>query len=201
MIKILVSEGVINPQIMKYPSKYSIINTVQTINLSVGWNEFDDLKCGFYFCDDLIFNSSIEKIDLSEYDTSDITNMSSMFSRCTRLKELDTKKFNTLNVTDMRYMFHKCVNLVELDLSSFDTRNVTVIDSMFDNCLSLVRLDLSNFNMKNIRTFSDMFYNCERLKYIKCTKEFKKWCLKNQYEIDLPSCLCEGGDGVWDIID
>lgn len=201
MIKILVREGAINPQIMKYPSKHSIINTVQTINLSVGWNEFDDLECGFYFCDDLYFNSSIEKIDLSEYDTSEITNMSGMFSRCTRLKELDTKKFNTLNVTDMCYMFHECVNLVELDLSSFNTRNVTVIDGMFEDCISLVRLDLSNFNMSNIRTFNDMFYNCERLKYIRCTKEFKKWCLKNQYEIDLPSCLCEGGDGVWDIID
>ena len=34
--------------------------------------------------------------------------MSYMFSRCSSLKELNLSNFNTYNVTDMSYMFSKC---------------------------------------------------------------------------------------------
>ena len=50
--------------------------------------------------------------------------MSGMFSYCKNLSELNLSSFNTNNVTNMSYMFYYCENLSELNLSSFNTNNV-----------------------------------------------------------------------------
>ena len=44
-----------------------------------------------------------------------------MFYKCENLYKLDLSSFNTNNVTDMSYMFSYCENLSELNLSSFNT--------------------------------------------------------------------------------
>ena len=57
--------------------------------------------------------------------------MSYMFNGCSSLKELNLSNFNTNNVTDMRYMFKGCSSLKELNLSNFNTENVASIKNMF----------------------------------------------------------------------
>ena len=57
-----------------------------------------------------------------------------MFSRCSSLKELDLSSFNTNNVTNMNGMFSGCSLLKELDLSSFNIYNVTNMSGMFSGC-------------------------------------------------------------------
>lgn len=47
------------------------------------------------------------------------------FPSCSSLKELDLSKWDTSNVTDMISMFEGCSSLKELDISNFDTSNVT----------------------------------------------------------------------------
>ena len=59
--------------------------------------------------------------------------MRGMFFRCSSLKELNLKNFNTINVTDMSFMFHGCSSLKKLNLLSFNTNNVTNMYCMFDN--------------------------------------------------------------------
>ena len=44
--------------------------------------------------------------------------MSRMFSGCSTLKELNLNNFNTNNVTDMSYMFSKCSDELKLKLKS-----------------------------------------------------------------------------------
>ena len=51
--------------------------------------------------------------------------MAGMFNRCNVLTNLDVSNFKTTNVTDMSYMFYTCGSLTQLDLSSFNTRKVT----------------------------------------------------------------------------
>ena len=51
--------------------------------------------------------------------------MISMFERCSSLKELNLSNFNTNNVTNMESMFYECSSLKELNLSNFNTNNVT----------------------------------------------------------------------------
>ena len=50
--------------------------------------------------------------------------MSYMFCGCSSLKELNLSNFNTNNVNNMSGMFSGCSSLEELNLSNFNTNNV-----------------------------------------------------------------------------
>ena len=63
-----------------------------------------------------------------------MTDCSFMFGDCYNLTNIDLSSFNTQNVTNMSNMFYDCNNLNNLDLSSFDTKNVTDISSIFYKC-------------------------------------------------------------------
>ena len=49
---------------------------------------------------------------------------SAMFFECYKLKTLDISGFDTTNITNMSFMFRACESLKSLDLSSFNTHNV-----------------------------------------------------------------------------
>ena len=88
----------------------------------------------------------ITSIKKWKIDTSNVTDMNSMFIFCSALTSLDLSSFNTSNVTDMNYMFNRCSALTSLDVSSFDTSNVTNMSRMFSYCTALTSLDVSSFN-------------------------------------------------------
>ena len=74
----------------------------------------------------------LENIEgLNYLDTSNVTDMSYMFSFCWQLTELDLHNFDTEKVTNMASMFNGCNNLRIIDVSSFDTSNVTDMSWMF----------------------------------------------------------------------
>ena len=116
----------------------------------------------------------LESLDLSKFDTSKVTAMSYMFSCCYALKRLDLSKFDMSNVTDMSYMFSGCSALERLDLSKFDTSNVTAMSYMFSGCSALERLDLSKFDTPNVTDMSYMFFGCRKLTTI-YVKEETDW--------------------------
>lgn len=78
-----------------------------------------------------------EKINISNLDTSNVVYMDYMFSYCTA-KSLDVSNFNTSKVQSMLGMFQMC-EAEELDLMSFDTSNVTDFDDMFEDINSKVK--------------------------------------------------------------
>ena len=110
----------------------------------------------------------------SGFNTSNVTNMSSMFEGCSRLGSLNLSSFNTSNVTNMSSMFEGCANysysevyddihpsgLSSINLSSFNTSNVTNMSKMFKGCFLLSSLNLSNFNTQNVTDMSSMFEDC-----------------------------------------
>lgn len=75
-----------------------------------------------------------------------------------------TKFPDTSQIVDMSGMFSGCTNLTSLDLSSFDTSNVLHMDNMFSRCSSLTDLNLSNWNVSNVKSMNNMFYDCESLR-------------------------------------
>ena len=53
-------------------------------------------------------------MDLSCFDTTNITNMSYMFGGCSKLTNLNLSFFDTKNVNNMSYMLYDCYNLINL---------------------------------------------------------------------------------------
>ena len=107
------------------------------------------------------------------------------FSDCTGLTSLDVSNFDTSAVTSMDSMFYRCTGLTSLDLSNFNTSAVTYMTNMFYGCTGLTSLDLSNFNTSAVTSMTNMFYGCTALKNIKCKQAFKDWCVANASNIDL----------------
>ena len=101
--------------------------------------------------------SKATSIDVSSFDTSNVTNMSYMFdsSAATEIKGLEN--FDTSNVTKMSSMF-KSTKVTSLDLSGFDTSKVTNMLSMFAG-IKVTSLDLSGFDTSKVTDMHGMFYN------------------------------------------
>ena len=92
-------------------------------------------------------------------------NASNMFRRFINLKAINFgDSFDTSNVTNMSYMFSSCRSLTNLDLSCFNTSKVMNMSQMFDGCENLVYLDLSYFHASSATTTTNMFKNCDMLK-------------------------------------
>ena len=66
------------------------------------------------------------------------------FSRPSENNEKDVSNFDTSNVTDMSSMFDGCESLQKLDVSNFDTSNVTGMSAMFFSCTALKNVYVSN---------------------------------------------------------
>ena len=106
---------------------------------------------------------NILEIDLSNFDTSKVTDMAYMFAGISNLTSLDLSNFDTSKVTDMQWMFAGISNLTSLDLSNFDTSNVTDMEAMFRAMPSLTSLDLSSFDTSKVTDMQNMFAGISNL--------------------------------------
>ena len=98
--------------------------------------------------------------------------MKFMFFGCTNLTTLNVSNFDTKNVTNMKSMFYGCINLTTLELSNFDTKNVTNMGWMFLGCNSLITLNVSNFDTQKVADMSFMFCGCSNLTTIYVSDKF-----------------------------
>ena len=87
-----------------------------------------------------------------------------MFENCSGLTSLNLSSFNTANVTDMSAMFENCSGLTSLNLSSFNTANLENMNNMFSRCTALENLTIGNFDMQKVTNADNMFYRCTSLK-------------------------------------
>ena len=101
--------------------------------------------------------SNLTTLNLSNFDTSQVTGMGCMFSKMSSLTSLNLSNFDTSQVTGMGCMFSKMSSLTSLNLSNFDTSNVTDMYAMFSSMYNLTTLDISNFNTSKVTNMSEMF--------------------------------------------
>ena len=80
--------------------------------------------------------SSLTSLNLSSFNTQNVTVLAGMFQLCQSLTSLDLSSFNTKNVISMGWMFRRCHSSREVNLSSFDNTNAQTTE-MFDQCLNL----------------------------------------------------------------
>ena len=88
--------------------------------------------------------------------------MERMFFDCESLTALDLSSFDTSEVSYMRGMFFDCKSLTALDLSSFDTSNVTDMRGMFSGCESLTTIYCNS--SWSASHSDDMFSGCNSLR-------------------------------------
>ena len=136
--------------------------------------------------------TSIE--DLEYLNTSNVTNMASMFLNCSSLTSLDFSEanavdFNTGKVTTMNGMFKGCSKLTELRFwddyytdtdegittywGDFYVGKVTNMAEMFSGCSSLEDFILPGFKPLSSATVTDMFKNCTAAKYLYLDEDLK----------------------------
>ncbi|MBO5138316.1 MAG: BspA family leucine-rich repeat surface protein, partial [Bacilli bacterium] len=100
---------------------------------------------------------NLKELDLSNLDTSQVTNMQGMFASCNSLTSIDLSNINLSNVTNMEAMFASCNSLTSIDLSNINLSNVTNMEAMFASCNSLTSIDLNNKDLSNVTSMSNMF--------------------------------------------
>ena len=91
------------------------------------------------------------------YDTSNATNMNSLFDSCRQLTMIPN--FDTGNVTDMSAMFDSCRKLTMIP--NYDTSNVINMANMFQYCSNLTTVP--NFNTSKVTNTYRMFCYCTNL--------------------------------------
>ena len=106
---------------------------------------------------------NILEVDLSNFDTSKVTNMQYMFAGMHNVTTLNLSNFDTSKVTNMQYMFAGMRNLTALNLSNFNTSQVTNMHSMFGAMSSLTTLDLSSFDTSKVMDMNHMFWGMSGL--------------------------------------
>lgn len=119
---------------------------------------YDVYKSGGF--NNLLYKST-NVIEILGANTTDVTNMQSMFNRCSSLTSVPL--FDTSSVTDMKYMFYGCSSLTSVPL--FDTSNVTDMTEMFRNCTNVQTGALALYQQASSQTtppsnHSKTFNNC-----------------------------------------
>ncbi len=100
--------------------------------------------------------SKTTSIDVTNFDTSNVTNMYHMFRDCGATKIIGLEYLNTSNVTDMGMMFDRS-GFEILDLTGFDTRKVKNMSHMFFQNKAL-SLNISDLDTSNITEMYEFFY-------------------------------------------
>ena len=114
-------------------------------------NKIKDCSKMFSYCHNII------NIDLSSFDSSNITNASEMF--CGHfLNNYDFSHFNSRNIIDMSRMFFNC-NLSNINFSFLNTENVKDMSEMFSHC-NLNDINFAYLNTKNVTNMRGMFSFC-----------------------------------------
>ena len=109
---------------------------IKTVVFDASFANARPTSCFYWFC----LCSNLTTIEGIEYlNTEKVTNMNSMFDRCSALTLLDLTNFNTAKVTDMNYMFIGCSALTTIFVSDkFVTSQVTKSVDMFSGCNKLI---------------------------------------------------------------
>lgn len=120
--------------------------------------------------------------------------MSDMFESCAGLKTLDLSNFNTSNVTDASYMFSG-TNLVSLDLSNLDFSKVNKVYYIFQNVKTLTELkSFKNLGKGYTRTSSNYSnYKLDLSKSTQLTHESLMSVINNLYDLNLTYNVANGG--------
>ncbi|EOJ0300438.1 BspA family leucine-rich repeat surface protein, partial [Campylobacter jejuni] len=125
-----------------------------------------------------------ESIYLGDIDTSEITDMSYLFTGSTRTNFSGIEKWNTDKVKTMRSMF-ECNKFFNEDIGAWDVGDVRDMAWMFLNCPNFNQ-NISEWDVKKVETMSGMFWNCESF-----NQNIRKWNIKKVWDMSYMFKYCK----------
>ena len=138
----------IQAKLSNIANKIKQINIVGTVKVKqTAFNLFGSLP-------NLTTITGLENLDITDPSVTSISKLFSNDPKLTTISGLeksDSTKFVTSNIADMSALFSKSSALTKLDLSNMDMSKVTNFQKMFENCTSLNQLVLG----KNTKFSSD----------------------------------------------
>ena len=122
----------------------------------------------------LMFDSSeAEKLNISNLNTKNVRSMNGMFSNLSTsgFKDLDLSKWDTSNVTDISRMFTLNYSTEKINVSNWDTSKITKMEDAFSGAHNLKEIKgIENWNTSNVKTIHNMFAYSENLKSLNLSK-------------------------------
>ena len=203
-------------KIINFDKMFSNCKAVSSLEIN-DWNMISG-----YSLNDMFSYSGITDIDLSKWDTSNISNLSNLFFNCTKLKQIDLHTWNTKSVSTCYWLFRGCLSLEFINIDGWNTCNVYNMNRMFGECpklitikglnklntrnvqftqlmfigdRSLTTLDLSSFDTQNCIDTSQMFRGCYNLKSIYVSDTFVMTKVSNSTQMFLDCTSLIGGAG------
>ena len=145
----------------------------------------------------------VEVKGLGNLDTSETTNIESMFFNMRKLEKVDFEDMDISNVDHAKLLFAQTYNLKNIDLSNFISSkpihaysmfyhagvekvdlsgraNFTCCEDMFQYCANLKEVSFANSDTTNLEKCHDMFSCCEKLEKI----DFTNCDLSNVWQRD-----------------
>ena len=113
-------------------------------------------------------NLNITSIDISFWDTSNVTDMKWMFF-ATDFNQ-DISNWDTSSVTDMSYMF-RFTNNFNQNIGSWDTSNVVNMKFMFMGALAFDQ-NIANWDVSNVTDMEAMFNGANAF-----NQDLSSWCV------------------------
>ena len=121
-------------------------------------------------------HGEITFVDVSNFYTPELENMSNMFANCSVLKEVKflpdpneegqiINTFVTDNVTTMRNLFANDRGLLRADLGGFHTPKVTDMYRVFNGCTSLTYVDFRNLDLTSVTTVSSFLLSSKLVSF------------------------------------
>ncbi len=112
-----------------------------------------------------LFSGCESLVTLTEnFDTSIINDMGSIFSNCYNLKNFDISNWDTSNVTNLSSMFQEARSITDTAyMDSWDISKVTSLNSMFKGCTSLTTIDSTNWGLVESVNMNSMFEGCTNI--------------------------------------
>lgn len=124
---------------------------------------------------------SLESVDMDVFRNCNITELSTLFSTCKKLKNIaNIGNLNISKAEGISYVFHDCPELTQLDLSNWDTGKIQYMIATFNGCTKLTEVNCSTWNTNKVYNMQQAFLNCNSLETI----PVRDWDTRNVVYMD-----------------
>lgn len=101
---------------------------------------------------------ALQEVDLSEFDATSLTSLSSAFRDCMNLRKVNVGIFETPNLTNVSYAFYGCDFIESADYSKWKAENLTDVSALFFLAqLNHIDIDMSGWRTTKVTDMSSAF--------------------------------------------